>query len=310
MLATAIIVFREVLEAALIVGIVMAASRGIARRGLWIGTGVAAGVLGAGAFAALASVISQAVNGVGQELLNAAILLVAVVCLGAHVLWVSRHAKELSEHAAAVGADIRAGVRPLSALAGIAFVAVLREGAETVLFLAGIFSGSNESASSMVIGGALGLMGGAGAGVAIYAGLLRIPLRHFFTAVNAVVIFLAAGMMSQAMGFLVQADWLSPLADSVWNTSAILTQYSIPGTLLHTLVGYVAQPMGIQVVAYVATLVIFFALTKLAARTGSSASHSGARFAAIVAAGVFLVVLGVASTAHAGDLAALTLGLF
>jgi high-affinity iron transporter len=300
MLATAVIVFREVLEAALIVGIVMAASRAIAGRGLWIGGGVAAGVLGAGLFAAVADVISQAVGGIGQEVLNAGILITAVVCLGAHVLWVSRHAKELSEHANAVGDEVRAGTRPLSALATIAFLAVLREGAETVLFLAGIVSSSNEGLSSMLAGGALGLVGGAAAGFAIYRGLLRIPLRHFFTAVNFVVIFLAAGMMSQAMGFLVQADLISPLTDTVWDTSSVLSQSSLPGMLLHTLVGYVAQPSGIQVAAYIATLAVFFTLNHLASRPkGENPSRRGV-VAAVAAVAVFLAILGVSTLTRVG----------
>jgi high-affinity iron transporter len=91
MLATAIIVFREVLEAALVVGIVLAASRGVAGRGLWVSSGIAAGVLGAALVAACASAIATAVNGIGEELFNAAILFTAVAMLGWHNIWMNRH---------------------------------------------------------------------------------------------------------------------------------------------------------------------------------------------------------------------------
>src|SRR6267154_5770695 len=96
MLATAIIVFREVLEAALIVGIVMAASRGVPQRGAWIAAGVGGGVLGAIAVAAAAETIAEAVAGIGQEIFNAIVLFAAVAMLGWHNIWMSRHGRELA----------------------------------------------------------------------------------------------------------------------------------------------------------------------------------------------------------------------
>src|SRR4051794_27666328 len=96
MLAAAIIVFREVLEAALIVGIVMAASRGAPGRGAWVAGGVAAGVVGALIVAACAGALSAAAAGIGQELFDAAILLAAVVMLGWHNIWMSRHGRDLT----------------------------------------------------------------------------------------------------------------------------------------------------------------------------------------------------------------------
>ncbi len=96
MLATAIIVFREVLEASLVVGIVLAASRGMPRRGAWVTGGVAAGILGAAIVAACAGAIAAAVNGIGQELFNAAILFTAVMMLGWHNIWMNRHGRELA----------------------------------------------------------------------------------------------------------------------------------------------------------------------------------------------------------------------
>src|SRR5260221_14227224 len=93
MLATAIIVFREVLEAALIVGIVMAASRGVRRRGVWVGGGIAAGIFGAMAVAGGAETIAAAAAGIGQEVVNAAILFAAAGVPGLHNGWVTRHGR-------------------------------------------------------------------------------------------------------------------------------------------------------------------------------------------------------------------------
>ena len=138
MLATAIIVFREVLEAALIVGIVLAASRGIAHRGAWVAGGIAAGVIGAMLVAAGAETIAAAAAGMGQELFNAAILLAAVAMLGWHNIWMTTHGREMAVAANRLGSEVREGARPLWALALVVGLAVLREGSEVVLFLYGI----------------------------------------------------------------------------------------------------------------------------------------------------------------------------
>ena len=255
MLAIAIIVFREVLEASLIVGIVLAASVGIPRRGRWVASGIAAGVLGAALVAGFAASIAGAFEGNGQELLNATILLLAVGMLGFHNIWMARHAREMAANAGSVGRQVAAGVRPLAALAMITGAAVLREGSETVLFVFGILAGTHEGFPALLAGGLLGLAGGMASGAAIYFGLLRIPLHRLFVVTSWMVLLLAAGLAAQAAAFLVQADLLPPLGNQVWNTSWLLSENSIPGRVLHTLIGYVARPEGVQVIAFVATMV-------------------------------------------------------
>src|SRR6266436_831046 len=266
MLATAIIVFREVLEAALIVGIVLAASRGVMRRGAWIGGGIAAGILGAMAVAGGAETIAGLAAGAGQEVFNAAILFAAVAMLGWHNIWMTRHGREMTLAANRLGAAVRAGTQPLWALAFAVGLAVLREGSEVVLFLYGI-AASGDGAAAMVLGGALGLGAGVAAGTGLYLGLVRIPLRHLFSVTSWLVLLLAAGMASQAAAFLLQADLLPPLGQTVWDTSFLLADQSLTGRILHALVGYTAQPAGIQLVFYLATLLIIGSLMRLVGGT-------------------------------------------
>src|SRR5947208_10091465 len=262
MLATAIIVFREVLEAALIVGIVMAASRGVMRRGVWVGGGVAAGILGAMAVAGGAETIAGLAAGTGQEVFNAIVLFAAVAMLGWHNIWMTRHGREMTMAANRLGAAVRAGSQPLWALAFAVGLAVLREGSEVVLFLYGI-AASGDGAAAMALGGALGLGAGVAAGAGLYLGLLRIPLRHLFSVTSWLVLLLAAGMASPAAAFLMQADLLPPLGSTLWDTSFLLSDSSLPGRVLHTLVGYTAQPAGIQLVFYLATLLVIGSLMRL-----------------------------------------------
>jgi high-affinity iron transporter len=253
MLSSAIIVFREVLEAALIIGIVLAATRGLPRRLSWVSAGVLGGVAGAVVVAASADVIAVAASGVGQELLNAGVLLGAVLMIGWHNVWMQQHGRELAARMGSLGHAVRAGERPLYALAIVVGLAVLREGAEVVLFLNGIVAADGGSASTLLAGGVLGLAAGALAGATAYFGLLRIPLRHLFGVTGWLLLLLAAGMAAQAASYLEQAGYLPALGRSLWNSSWLLSEQSIVGQVLHTLVGYVARPDGIQVLFYLLT---------------------------------------------------------
>jgi high-affinity iron transporter len=256
MLGAAVIVFRETLEAALIVSIVMAATVGIPGRNRWVGAGVLAGILGALLVAAFAATIAAAAAGMGQELFNAAVLLTAVVMLGWHTVWMASHGRALAAEVGAVGRAVAGGTRPLWALAVVAGVAVLREGSETVLFLYGIAAGGQDGAAALLTGGLVGIAAGALLGAALYLGLLRIPMRHLFAVTNWMVMLLAAGMAAQAAGFLVQADMLPTLGDSLWDTSFLIGDGSLAGRLLHTLIGYVSEPTGIQLLFWLATLAV------------------------------------------------------
>jgi high-affinity iron transporter len=262
MLSTALIVFREVLEAALVVSIVLAATKGVPRRGRWVGGGLVGGVVGAGLIAAFADVISSWASGMGQEVFNAGVMFVAVVMLAWHSIWMGKHSREMTRQLSAIGKAVAAGSTPLTGLAIVVGVAVLREGSEAVLFLYGIAAGEPGQTSQMIVGGLLGIIGGVGLGAAMNAGLLQIPLKRLFGVTNGLIVLLAAGMASQGVGFLLAAGLVPSWGDTVWDTSWLLRETSIVGKMLHTLIGYTARPAGIQVVAYVATLVIIVLLAR------------------------------------------------
>ncbi len=271
MLATAVIVFREVIEAALIVAIVLGASRGIAGRGRWVTGGILLGAAGAGLVAVFADVITGAFSGNGQALLNAGILLAAVCMLAWHNIWMSSHGRTLAAEVREVGEAVQSGSRPLTALLVITQVAVMREGSEVVLFLWAIAAGG-EGRLSMLTGGLIGLAAGAALGVLIYRGLLKIPMRYFFSVTGWLVLLIAAGLAAQAASFLNQAGLLPALGNSLWDSSHILDQGSLAGQMLHVLVGYTARPSGIQVLFYLVTLTVIFTLMRWVGH-----KHHGAR---------------------------------
>ena len=259
MLGSAIIVFREALEAALIIGIIAAATRNLQSRNAWLIIGVSAGIFGAMIVASLTGQIADLAQGVGQEIFNASILGLAAAMLAWHNIWMARHGMQLAKDAKQLGQDVASGNREMSALGLVIALAILREGSETALFLYGLLSGGEETISTVLGGGAIGLFVGALAGYGLYAGFVRIPARLFFAATSGLILLLAAAMTSQAARFLVQADVLPSLANPLWNTSWLLDNGSLLGRFLHTLIGYEAVPSGIQVVFYIATLILILA---------------------------------------------------
>jgi high-affinity iron transporter len=256
MLASLIIVFREVFEAGLIVGIVLAATRTVRHRGAFISAGVAAGVVGAAILAGFAGALSDALAGRGQEVFNAAVLSVAVVMLGWHNLWMASHGRELAGEMKAMGQAVAGGEKSLLAMAIVVAIAVLREGAEVVLFLYGIAAASDEGWVALLAGGLLGMALGAAISFLIYRGLVAIPLHRMFTVTSWLIALVAAGMAGQAAAILADIDWIPSLGFELWDTSWLLPQDSIVGRALHALMGYSDRPMGVQLVVYLVVLAV------------------------------------------------------
>jgi high-affinity iron transporter len=139
---------------------------------------------------------------------------------------------------------------------------VLREGSEVVLFLYGIAVGGDNQAGQMAIGGVIGLAGGVALGAGMYFGLLQIPAKRLFAVTNLLIILLASAMASQGVAYLVNADYLPSWGHSIWDTSWLLSDKSLFGKMLHSLIGYTARPEGIQIAAYIATFVVILLLMR------------------------------------------------
>jgi high-affinity iron transporter len=258
MLGAAIIVFREVIEAGLIVGIVLAATEGVLGRIRYVSGGIAAGLLGASLLAVFAGALSSALEGMGQEVFSASILGVAVVMLAWHNIWMASHGRELAAELKAAGRAVATGRKTLLALAAVVGIAVLREGAEVVLFLYGNALANGESNLNMLIGGFSGLGAGVALSALTYTGLVAIPSRYLFSVTSFLIAFLAAGMASQCVHFLEQADIVTALSATLWDTSWLLPQDKIAGRILHTLIGYDDKPSIMQALVYLATLAAIF----------------------------------------------------
>jgi high-affinity iron transporter len=262
MLSALLIVFREIIEAGLIAGIVLAATKGVPRRSRFVTLGILGGVLGACLVAAFAGELASLFEGSGQELFNAAILLIAVAMLTWHNVWMASHGRQMTRELKAAGHEVITGKRTMMALAIVVGVAVLREGSEVVLFLYGIIAQGGTTNNALALGGALGLAAGAAQSALMYFGLLTIPAHRLFSVTSGLITLLAAGMAAQAALFLQNGGYLTVLTASLWDTAWLLPEDGMTGRLLHTLVGYSDAPDGAQILAYLAMVVVMVVLMK------------------------------------------------
>ena len=263
MIGALIIVFREVIEAGIIVGVIMAVTQGIPGARAWIATGVAAGVGGAVVVAIFAEAIANALQGVGQEIFNGSILAIAVLMLTWHNIWMASHGRQMVVEMRQIGEEVKSGSRSLAALAVVVGVAVMREGSEIVLFLYGLAAAGGSTAAGLIFGSTLGLVAGCAVSALTFLGLVTIPARHLFRVTSTLITFLAAGLAAQSVLFFQQAGIVAALSQTAWDSSAILSDTSLFGRVLHTLIGYSDQRTVMQVVIYCATLAIIFTLSKV-----------------------------------------------
>lgn len=256
MLGTAVIVFREVLEIAIILSVILAATRGIAGRALWIYIGIGLGLLGSGAVAYFIDEISEMADGMGQEMFNAIVMLVAAAVIGWTVIWMRTHAKHISTKLKNVGKKVAEGDAHLFSVSVVIALAILREGSEIVLFSNGILLSGKTSVFHFSMGALAGFAAGATVGTLIYLGLIKLATKHIFKVTSWLLIFLAAGMTSIAAGYLVSAGVFEEMITPVWDVSSFLSDESYLGQFLGILIGYTASPMGIQLVFYGVTLAV------------------------------------------------------
>ena len=265
MFSTAIIVFREVLEIALILGVVLAATRGVTGRMKWVLAGLAGGVAGSGLVALYAESISGAMDGMGQEMFNAVILFTAAFFIGWTVIWIRTHAREMTQHLKQAGQKVASGDAPLYTLSLIVGLAMLREGSEITLFIYGMIA-SGQAIESIASGALAGAGAGIVAGVLLYMGLIKLSTRYMLSFTSWLLMLLVAGLMAHGAGYLTAAGYFEALSNPVWNSAWLISEEGLLGQTLHALIGYTSEPTQIQLIFYGATLLGLWLATKAIAR--------------------------------------------
>jgi len=242
MLPTFVIGLREGVEASLIVGIVAAflRQRGERRQLRWVGLGVAAAVALCGGVAVVLEVVDRSLPQRQQEGLETVIALAAVAMVTSMIVWMAHHARGIKGDLEA-RAGVAAAEGSVMALVGMAFLAVLREGLETAVFLLSAFQASTNRVASSA-GAVLGLVVAIGVGVAIYKGGVKINLARFFKATGLVLVLVAAGLVSFAFHTAHEAGWIHAGQQQLVDLSWLIRPGSVQSALLTGVLGIQPKP--------------------------------------------------------------------
>lgn len=250
MLPTFVIGLREGLEAALIVGIIAAflnqEGRRDAMRWTWVGVGLAVAICAAVGVAL--RVASEQLPQKEQEQLETVIALVAVGMITWMIVWMRRHAATLrTDLQANAGAALAAG--STVALVGMAFLAVLREGLETSVFLLAVFQDTDDPLATG--GGALlGIAIAVGIGYLIYRGGVRLNLARFFKVTGVVLVLVAAGLLSGAVHTAWEAGWWNILLGQAADLSWLVKPGSVHAALITGMFGIQPKPTTGEVLVW------------------------------------------------------------
>lgn len=267
MLKLFVVLFRETLEISVILSIVLAATQNIQNRSKYIYIGLALGIMGAIAMAISTSYISNIFEGYGQEIINAIILLVAASLIVWTVIWIKSHTRKVITKIKTCSSEVYSGESSLISLSIIVAATIFREGAEISLFSYGIlFTTPKHELLNTILGGIAGFLLAAGFGFALYKGIISVSGKYLFKVSTILLSLVAASMASQASTLLVASEIINVLTTPLWNSSALLSQGSVLGTILNNLIGYVDRPSGIEVVFYFGTLLIIFVLSSFIKR--------------------------------------------
>ncbi|MCT4635010.1 MAG: FTR1 family protein [Rickettsiales bacterium] len=255
MLATAVIVFREMLEICLILGIISAALDSLKNKKTLLLAGITGGIILSIIFAFTMTYINGLFDGNGQEILKIIILTISIIFINLTIIWITKHRKELHNKINnATQRLINKEINTLSLVIVIIFV-ISREGMEIILFLSGIYS-AGSTPQDLILGSIIGTASGITFGLLLYNGLLKIHVKNFFSVINIMLILLAAGMASELANYLNSADLIEVLSKQIWDSSWLINENSITGKILHSLLGYSSKPTQLQVIFYGTSIAI------------------------------------------------------
>ncbi|MEQ9115498.1 MAG: FTR1 family protein [Rickettsiales bacterium] len=252
-----IIIFREILEIAIILSVVVAATQNIKKRNTHILFGILAGIIGASIIAIFTGKISNALDGAGQEITNALTLLFASGFIGWTVIWMKKHGRQLSSTIKQKGKEVQAGEASLLSISTIVALSIFREGSEVVLFTYSILATTKDSVLQIIAGAGAGLFAGTLTGILFYLGIIQFSGKHLFNVTAILLSFISASMASQAGMFLQAAGYIDFInAQPIWNSSFLLSDSSVFGNVASVIFGYTSQPTIIEITFYLLTLLI------------------------------------------------------
>lgn len=261
MFKVAIIIFRECLEVALLLGIILASTRHIKDSKLYVITGAMVGTVLASIFAFFIRTVTIAYGTYGDELFDSCIILLTVLIISWTVVWMQGYTQKIKSDLGELSEKINTGTASKMLLIAIVASTILREGAEIILLIYGISSAS-LSASEYIIGLVIGSTSGFVVGVIIYSGLVKFAGKYIFKVSSVLLVLIAAGLASEAAGILTSSGIIEIYREALWDTSWIVDNNSMVGKLLRITIGYDSKPNGMQIIFYFATIALILAMIR------------------------------------------------
>lgn len=269
MFPLALVVFRDVFELMLFIGILATALRQEPNRQKLLTSGIVLGLLGALALALGSGALKNSLSGTGEDVFHVVVLSVVFAMLVWHIVWASQHAREMVSEAKQLGQSVNSGSSSTIAVVIAMAMVTLREGSEVALYLFSL-SSDNEfqlSGAEMVMSSLAGVAAGVVLGYLIYQGFSRFSIKKMFQVTNVFVALMAAGIATRLAEHLAGAGFIPTGADPLWDSSAWLSEDGALGLFLHALTGYVEKPLGAQVLAFVLALALIVGLLAWQGRT-------------------------------------------
>lgn len=264
MFQVAVIIFREFLEISLLLGVILAATKNVRNKLVYIVSGIMAGVVGAAFLAFFVRQFGDLLLETADEIIDAGVMIFTVILIGFSSLWMNDAARNIHNNLKQVSRDIEKEWLSKVMLTLLIASTIFREGAEIVLYMASfIHANKSNPGTNYLLGLAIGSLSGSMCGVAIYLGLLKFAGKSIFRVCFILLVFIAAGLAVQAAGLLTSVGAITSYNNVLWDTSWLVSDENMFGQFLKILIGYKAKPNGMQVIFYVTTLVILFGCSVL-----------------------------------------------
>ncbi|MDR0329332.1 MAG: FTR1 family protein [Rickettsia sp.] len=255
MFKIALVVFRECLEIALLLGVVLAVTKQLEKSRIYIIAGVMLGTVSAALFAFFTRSITVAFSGLGDEIFNSGVILLTVALIGWTIVWMQGYGIKIKQNLNDLSVKISSGDSSYIMLVLIVAATILREGMEIIILVYSISSVEIIDSNSYLLGLIIGIVSGLTLGVIIYLGLIKIVNQQYIFRISSILLMLvASGFAAEAAGILSSSGIITILSDQLWDSSWLISDRSIYGKFLKMITGYIARPNGLQVVFYICTL--------------------------------------------------------
>lgn len=271
MIKLAIVVFRECMEIAFLLGVILAVTNPVKNSRKYIIFGSLCGISLAALFAFFTKTISESLNGLGDEVFDSCIILFTAMLISWTVVWMQGYTKKVRRDLSELSDRISAGIASQLMLVFVVAAAIFREGVEIILFIYSITSAGNIDGKEYITGIGFGAFSGLLVGTLLYHGLMKYAGKYVFKISSILLTLIAAGLASEAAGIMTSSGIIEVLSDQLWDTSWLVENDSITGKVLNITVGYDSRPNGMQIIFYFATIVLTFGMMKFRSRVSKSA---------------------------------------